>query len=42
MERKLTYETPETDVLEIKSEGFVCDSGEVPNMSHGWDLDFDE
>ena len=38
--RLITYESPVTEVIEVKSEGIVCASGEVPGMSHGWDLDF--
>lgn len=36
--RKKTYELPVTEVIEVKSEGIVCASGEVPGMAHGWDL----
>ena len=38
--RLITYESPVTEVIEVKSEGIVCASGEVPDMSHGWDLVF--
>ena len=38
--RLITYESPVTEVIEVKSEGIVCASGEVPDMGHGWDLDF--
>ena len=38
--RLITYESPVTEVIEVKSEGIVCASGEVPDMEHGWDLEF--
>ena len=38
--RLITYESPVTKVIDVKSEGIVCASGEVPDMGHGWDLDF--
>ena len=38
--RLITYESPVTEVIEVMLEGIVCASGEVPNMEHGWDLDF--
>ena len=38
--RKLTYVPPVTVTVELKSEGIVCASGEVPGMTHGWDLEF--
>ena len=42
--RLITYESPVTGVIEVKTEGIVCDSdddgGEVPDMEHGWDMDF--
>ena len=38
--RLITYESPVTEVIEVILEGIVCTSGEVPNMEHGWDLDF--
>ena len=38
--RLISYESPVTEVIEVKSEGIVCASGEVPGMGHGWDLDF--
>ena len=38
--RLITYESPVTEVIEVMLEGIVCDSGEVPDMGHGWDLDF--
>ena len=38
--RKYTYDLPVTKVIEIKPKGIVCDSGEVPDMQHGWDLEF--
>ena len=38
--RLITYESPVAEVIEVMLEGIVCDSGEVPDMGHGWDLDF--
>ncbi len=39
--RLITYESPVTEVIEVMLEGsIVCASGEVPDMEHGWDLDF--
>ena len=38
--RLITYESPVTEVIEVKSKGIVCASGEVPDMEHGWDLVF--
>ena len=38
--RLITYESPVTEVIEVMFEGIVCASGEVPDMEHGWDLDF--
>ena len=38
--RLITYESPVTEVIEVMLEGIVCASGEVPDMGHGWDLDF--
>ena len=38
--RLITYESPVTEVIEVMSEGIVCASGEVPDMEHGWDLEF--
>ena len=40
--RKIIYRPPVTEVVEVKFEGIVCDSGagEVPDMEHGWDLEF--
>ena len=40
MNKKLIYEAPSVEVLEVRSEGIICASGEVPDMEHGWDLDF--
>ena len=37
---RIPYEAPSVEVLELKYEGIVCASGEVPDMEHGWDLDF--
>ncbi|MBO4924423.1 MAG: hypothetical protein J5382_09930 [Bacteroidales bacterium] len=37
--KKTFYEDPVTEVIEIRQEGIVCASGEVPGMSHGWDID---
>lgn len=37
--KKTFYEAPVTEVIEIRQEGIVCASGEVPGMSHGWDID---
>lgn len=37
---KNKYELPETAVIEFKHEGIICDSGEIPDMEHGWDLEF--
>jgi hypothetical protein len=34
------YNPPVTEVIELKAEGIICASGEVPGMEHGWDLDF--
>ena len=36
--RLITYESPVTEVIEVMLEGIVCTS--VPDMEHGWDLDF--
>ena len=39
--RKITYEPPVMRVAEVRLEGIVCNhTGEVPDMEHGWDLDF--
>ena len=38
--RLINYESPVTEVIEVKTEGIVCASGEVPGMEHGWDLDY--
>jgi hypothetical protein len=38
--RMITYETPVMKVVEVQSEDIICNSGEVPDMDHGWDLDF--
>ena len=44
--RKMEYVLPVTEVMEVKSEGIVCATGDVPatvpGMGHGWDLDFDQ
>ena len=28
------------EVIQLNQEGIVCASGEIPEMEHGWDLDF--
>ena len=48
--RKIAYERPLAEDVVIKLEGIVCatgdyddgnrHAGEVPDMGHGWDLDF--
>lgn len=38
---KNTYESPVTEVIEIKQEGSFCNSGEIPEMEHGWDIVFE-
>lgn len=38
--RKNKYVLPVTEVIEFKHEGIICDSGEVPDMEHGWDIEF--
>ena len=39
---KQPYESPVTEVIEIRQEGIVCASegkdGEVPDMTSGWSL----
>ena len=40
MENKKKYNPPVTEVIELKAEGIICASGEVPDMGHGWDMDF--
>ena len=37
---KQPYESPEMEIVLVKTEGIICASGEVPAMEHGWDLDF--
>ena len=37
---RIPYEAPSVEVLELKCEGIICQSGKAPNMEHGWDLDF--
>ena len=38
---KSTYNSPETEAIEINQEGVICGSSDgVPGMAHGWDLDF--
>jgi hypothetical protein len=34
------YETPYVEVVGVVPESFIAASGEVPDMSHGWDLEF--
>ncbi len=36
----MPYEAPSVEVLELKCEGIICQSGKAPNMEHGWDLEF--
>ena len=37
MKKKELYEPPTTDVLEVKNEGIICASGDVPaSMSNPW------
>ena len=38
--RLITYESPVTEVIEVMFDGIVCASGIIPDMEHGWDLDF--
>jgi hypothetical protein len=38
--RLINYESPVTEVIEVMSEGIVCDSGVIPDMEPGWDLIF--
>jgi hypothetical protein len=38
--RIIAYERPLAEAVVIKLEGIVCATGEVPDMEHGWDLDF--
>ena len=40
MIKKETYVAPVVLDLELSNEGVICASGEVPGMTHGWDLDF--
>ena len=37
---RMPYEAPSVEVLELKYEGIICDSGKAPAMEHGWDLEF--
>jgi hypothetical protein len=37
---KLSYVSPVARALELDVESIICASGEVPDMGHGWDLDF--
>jgi|GEM_PF-2421919 len=34
------YLSPECEMLEIKPEGIIAASGEVPDMPRGWDWNF--
>ena len=36
----MPYEAPSVEVLELKYEGIICDTGKSPAMEHGWDLEF--
>ena len=39
--RIITYVTPVTRVFEVKTEVVFCNhTGEVPDIEHGWDMDF--
>lgn len=40
MKIKKKYNSPVTEVMELKIEGIICASGEVPDMGRGWDMDF--
>lgn len=40
MNKKLIYEAPSVEVLEVRNEGIICASGEVPDMPRGWDFEF--
>ena len=42
IQTKEQYVLPECEVLEMQPEGIICASGEVPDMEHGWDLDFNK
>ena len=37
---RIPYEAPSVEVLELKYEGIVCASDEIPEMERGWDLVF--
>lgn len=37
---KQPYEAPTVEVVEVKPEGIIAASGEVPDMPRGWDWDF--
>ena len=39
---KEPYVSPECEVLPLYNEGVICGSGEVPDMDHGWDLNFNQ
>ena len=37
---KEQYISPECEVLEIRPEGIIAASGEVPDMTPGWEWNF--
>ena len=38
---KIAYDSPVIEVIEVKQEGNICDSGVIPDIEHGWDLNFE-
>lgn len=38
---KIAYDSPVIEVIEVKQEGNICDSGVIPDIEHGWELDFE-
>jgi hypothetical protein len=40
LEHKEQYISPVCEVLEIKPEGIIATSGEVPKMTPGWEWNF--
>ena len=36
----MKYYPPTTEVIELKLEGVICASGEVPDFEEGWELIF--
>ena len=40
MKIKKKYNSPVTEIMELKTEGIICASDEIPDIVPGWDLDF--